>query len=154
MFSFSPSSRSRTPRRTVRAASTAGTRVDRRGEFLGLRADQGRERHAVHVAAPAGAGRVHVTVGVDPDEADRLPALLGPVRRSGRRPGAETVVAAEHERDGAVPEAAEHRVVQPLAHAGDLADVLLRRVSRRAGLGMGTCRSPRSVTGWPSAAMR
>src|SRR6478672_1778738 len=44
-------------------------------EFIGPKTHDGGQGHAVHVAAGRGIGRVHVAVGVDPDEANLLVLL-------------------------------------------------------------------------------
>ena len=63
-------------------------------------AERGRERHPVHVARRARLRRVEVAVRVDPDHAARLARGR---RESGKRPDRDRMVAAEHEREGALP---------------------------------------------------
>ena len=57
------------------------------------------ERHAVHVAARRGVGRVHVGVRVDPEQTDLL--LLPPVElgHAGDGSRSDRVIAAENQRD-------------------------------------------------------
>ena len=79
--------------------------------------------------------RVHVAVRVDPDEAERLLLATHEIRRRRDRPGREAVIATEDERQTALFERRQRRLVEPLADFRDLADVLLVRVAERLDLG-------------------
>ncbi len=107
-----------------REAADVGER-SRRG------AEQRRQRHAVHVARKRRLRRVHVAVGVDPDQAERTPVAAREAGRRGHRAGAQAVVAAEHDRDAAVAQDLVRSIVECLAHARDLAEVALPRIARR-----------------------
>src|SRR5262245_39331968 len=61
--------------------------------------EDGRERHAMNVAARRGVGCVHVTVRIDPDKANRRASGgSSPIRRSGHGSSGKAMVAAEHDR--------------------------------------------------------
>ena len=65
-----------------------------------------------------------------------LPVAARELRRRRHRAGGEAVVAAEHEREARLRSSdAERRLVEPLADARDLADVLLLRIAERLDLG-------------------
>ncbi len=101
------------------------------GELRRFRAEERRERHAVHVAARRAGRRIHVAMRVDPQEADRqLPFGARPVRRGRNRSRGETVIAAEGQRQRACVERRAAGLIQRLADARDFADVPLVLVAR------------------------
>ncbi len=89
----------------------------------------------MHVSASRARGRIHVAVGVHPDEAERLTFSPHEIRGRRDRPGREAVITAEHERESTSIEDAERGLVELLAEARDLADVLLLRIPERLDLG-------------------
>ena len=97
---------------------------------------------------PDGAGlrRVHVAVGVEPDEPDLLPALAVEARHAGDGAHGDRVVAAQHDRASRPSrEDLAHAVAQGLAGRADLLQVLHPRVARVAGLLRSGPRRPRVV---------
>ena len=96
-----------------------------------FRTQEGRERHAVHVAAHRGRRRVHVAMRVDPYQTDRQLACFScPVGGRRHRSGGKAVVAAEHKWDCAVVQTARSHVVQLLADLRDVVNVLLPLVAQ------------------------
>ena len=132
---FSRSSRLRTPMSTVCVGKHLGREAADPRELRRLLAEQRRQRHAVHVAAQRRRRRVHVAVRVDPQQADRQVrcVCLAHSARGADRSGAEAVIAAEHERDRALGERRERRLVQLRADLRDVADVFLALVMRLPG---------------------
>ena len=93
-------------------------------------AEQRGERHAVDVPRKRRGRRVHVAVGVDPQQSQRqLFRFLRPFRRRRRRSSRQAVVAAENDRHRPFVERRQRRLIQLLAHPGDVADVLLALVA-------------------------
>jgi hypothetical protein len=105
-------------------------------ELIRLLAEQGRERHPVHVAGVGGLRRVHVAVRVHPDQSKRIRGHATNVIGARRdRASRQAVIAAEHQRQCVCLVRSQRDVIQAAAHAGDLVDVLLRRIDglRRFG---------------------
>ncbi len=100
-------------------------------QFRGLGPEQRRQRHAVDVAAVRRGRRVDVAVRVDPDQSERF--VFAPHELRGRRDRSrgEAVIAAEHDRQRALLQGGERRLVQLFADARDFADVLLLRIAER-----------------------
>ncbi len=132
---FSFSSRLRMPTSTVCAGDTDGDDpID--ASSCRLLAEQGRQRHPVHVAGGGRLRRVHVAVRVHPDQAERIRRhAANVVGARGHRAGGQAVIAAEHQRQRACLVRLQRDVVQAAAHGGDLVDVLLRRIDGLCRLG-------------------
>jgi hypothetical protein len=93
-----------------------------------------RQRHAVDVAAGARLRRVHVAVGVEPDEADALLLLAVVARDAGDRAHRDRVVAAEHDGQASLSEHAVDGVAHGLAGVADLLQVLHVGIAGVVGL--------------------
>ncbi len=78
----------------------------------------------MHVAAGRRVGRVHVGVGVDPEEADFLVLAAVELGDAGHRAGGDRVIAAEDERNFAGFERLQHQVGALGAGGGDFLEVL------------------------------
>lgn len=92
---------------------------------------QERNRHAVHVAAPARLGRVDVGVGVDPDDGDlAAEALARGARHPGHGPDGDAVVAAERQDQAALRRVTVDLVCDAARYGGDGAGVLHAPVGR------------------------
>ena len=134
-ISFSRSSRLRMPMRTVCSGATFGEKPPMRESSAGSGPRSDASGMPCTLPLPRARRRVHVAVRVDPDEAERLVVAAHEVGGGGDRAGREAVVAAEHERNAALLERRERGLVEPLADARDLADVLLVRIAERLDFG-------------------
>ena len=117
--------------------------------------EQRRQRHAVHVAAGRRLRRVHVAVGIHPDQAERpRDGAPHPVRAGRHRSGREAVIAAEHERQRTLVERrAGRQSWSRAADPRDRLDELLCRVGRLAASPGSASAGRPSTTARPSVAI-
>ena len=154
-ISFSRSSRLRMPMSTVCSGGTFGEKPPMRESSAGSgpSSDASGMPWTLPLSNVAG-------VFMSPCASTQIRPSGLPSRRTksavaATEPAAEAVIAAEHERDAAFLEHRQRRLVEPLADARDLADVLLARDRRAPSIsGIGATRSPSSTTVMPSAARR
>ncbi len=104
-------------------------------QLRGTHSDAAGQRHAVNVAAGAGLRRVHVGVGVDPEQAHLLAVLAMKLRGAGDGSDGDGMIAAEHQRKFPVVERPFHLGRQAHAGVGDLGEIA--RVGRPFGMSFG-----------------
>ena len=104
------------------------------GQLRRSQPHDGRQRHAVHVAAGRGLGRVDVGMGVNPDQPDLLllhaPLLAEKLGHPGHRPGRDGMVSAQHQRKFSRFQRLHHDLRVLGARGRDFFQVLGVRIAR------------------------